>query len=153
MASPEERLAELGITLPTPIAPVANYVPLARTGNLLIVSGQLPMVNNQLFAIGRLGEEVDVETGKKAAYYCMINIIAQVKAELGDLSKVKKLVRLGGFVSGTPNFTQQATIINGASDLAVEVFGDAGHHSRAAVGVASLPLGACVEVEAMFEVE
>ncbi len=153
MASPEERLAELGITLPTPIAPVANYVPLARTGNLLIVSGQLPMVNNQLFAIGRLGEEVDVETGKKAAYYCMINIIAQVKAELGDLSKVKKLVRLGGFVSGTPNFTQQATIINGASDLAVEVFGDAGHHARAAVGVASLPLGACVEVEAMFEVE
>lgn len=154
MSSPEERLKALNIILPTPAAPVANYVPTMQTGNSLIISGQLPLVDGKLFATGLLGKQVDVATGAKAAHFCMINIIAQAKAALGgDLGKINKLVRLGGFIASTPDFTQQATVMNGASDLAVEVFGDAGKHARSAFGVASLPMDACVEVEAWFELK
>ncbi|MDI2090886.1 RidA family protein [Commensalibacter oyaizuii] len=151
MSTPEERLEALKIVLPTPATPVANYVPSVKTGNWLIISGQLPLVHSKLFATGLLGDEVDVETGAKAARFCMINILAQARAALGSLNYINKLVRLGGFVASTPTFTQQAAVMNGASDLAVEVFGPAGQHARSAFGVASLPMNACVEVEAWFE--
>lgn len=150
--TPEERLAELHITLPVPATPVANYVSYVRSGSLLVVSGQLPLVNGKLFATGKLGGAVSVETAVEAAYHSMINVIAQVKAATGDLSRVKRVVRLGGFIACTPEFTNHAAVMNGASDLAVKVFGDAGRHARSTVGVPSLPLDAPVEVEGMFEI-
>lgn len=153
MSTIQERLKALNIVLPTPAAPVANYVPTMQTGNSLIVSGQLPLVDGKLFATGLLGKQVEVQTGVQAARFCMINILAQAQAALGDLNKINKLVRLGGFIASTPEFTQQAVVMNGASDLAVEVFGDAGRHARSAFGVASLPMDACVEVEAWFELK
>ncbi|MBS0960300.1 MULTISPECIES: RidA family protein [Acetobacter] len=150
--TPEERLAELHITLPVPATPVANYVSYVQSGSLLVVSGQLPLVNGKLFATGKLGGAVSVETAVEAAYHSMINVIAQVKAATGDLSRVKRVVRLGGFIACTPEFTNHAAVMNGASDLAVKVFGDAGRHARSTVGVPSLPLDAPVEVEGMFEI-
>lgn len=153
MSTPEERLAALNIILPTPAAPVANYVPTVKTGNWLIISGQLPLVDGKLFVTGRLGDQVSIETGKEAARYCMINVLAQAKAALGDLNAISRLVRLGGFIASTPDFTQQAAVMNGASDLAVDVLGTAGQHARSAFGVASLPMDACAEVEAWFELK
>lgn len=150
--TPEERLAELHITLPVPATPVANYVSYVQSGSLLVVSGQLPLVDGKLFATGKLGGAVSVETAVEAAYHSMINVIAQVKAATGDLSRVKRVVRLGGFIACTPEFTNHAAVMNGASDLAVKVFGDAGRHARSTVGVPSLPLDAPVEVEGMFEI-
>ncbi|MCX2563250.1 RidA family protein [Acetobacter thailandicus] len=150
--TPEERLADLHITLPVPATPVANYVSYVQSGSLLVVSGQLPLVNGKLFATGKLGGAVSVETAVEAAYHSMINVIAQVKAATGDLSRVKRVVRLGGFIACTPEFTNHAAVMNGASDLAVKVFGDAGRHARSTVGVPSLPLDAPVEVEGMFEI-
>lgn len=152
MSTPESRLAELGIELPTPAAPVANYVACVQTGSLLVVSGQLPLKDGKLFAIGKLGDAVSVETAVEAARYSMINVIAQVRAAVGDLSRVKRVVRLGGFIACTPEFTSHAAAMNGASDLAVAVFGDAGRHARSTVGVPSLPLDAPVEVEGLFEI-
>lgn len=152
MSTPQSRLAELGIDLPTPAAPVANYVACVQTGSLLVVSGQLPLHNGKLFATGKLGDAVSVDTAVEAARYSMINVIAQVKAAVGDLSRVKRVVRLGGFIACTPDFTAHASVMNGASDLAVAVFGDAGRHARSTVGVPSLPLDAPVEVEALFEI-
>ena len=149
----EARLKELGIELPEAPAPAANYVPYVQTGNLVIVSGQLPMVAGEIKSLGRLGNTLSVDDGYKAARICAINLIAQVKAACGgDLSRVKRVVRLGGFVNSTADFTDQPKVINGASDLMAEVFGDAGKHARAAVGAPSLPLGVSVEVEGIFEV-
>jgi len=147
-----ERLAAEGIVLPVAAAPVANYVAAVQTGNLVIVSGQLPLVEGRLVATGKLGGGITVEAGREAARFCMINVLAQLQAAIGDLSRLRRVVRLGGFIACTPDFTQHATVMNGASDLAVAVFGDAGRHARSTIGVPSLPLDAPVEVEGLFEV-
>lgn len=147
------RLKELGITLPNPAAPAANYVPYTQSGNILVISGQLPMVDGKLSQTGKLGSNVTLEQGQEAAKICAINILAQVNAALGgDLSRVKRCLRLGGFVASTPDFSQHPQVINGASNLIVDVLGEAGKHARAAVGVSALPFDAAVEVDAMFEV-
>jgi enamine deaminase RidA (YjgF/YER057c/UK114 family) len=148
----EARLKELGIDLPQASAPVANYVPFTRSGNLVIVSGQVSVRNGKAEFVGKLGREISVGEGQQAARLCALNILAHVKTACGgDLDKVKQVLRLGGFVNCTPEFTDMPQVVNGASDLMVQVFGDAGKHARAAVGVGSLPLGVAVEVEAMFE--
>jgi enamine deaminase RidA (YjgF/YER057c/UK114 family) len=149
----EQKLAAQGITLHEPPAPVANYVGFVRTGNLLFVSGQV-CVNpeGKLIAKGKLGAGVTVEQGYEAAKGCGINLLAQVKAALGDLDKVVRVVRLGGFVNSAPDFLDGPKVLNGASDLMVAAFGDKGRHARTTVGVASLPSDAAVEVEAVFEV-
>lgn len=152
MSTPESRLQELGITLPLPAKPIANYVGVVHSGSLLVVSGQLPLHNGKLFATGKLGTSVSIETAVEAARYSMINVIAQVRVIVGSLSCVKRVVRLGGFIACTADFTDHATVMNGASDLAVAVFGDAGYHARSTIGVPSLPLDAPVEVEGLFEI-
>jgi enamine deaminase RidA (YjgF/YER057c/UK114 family) len=149
----EKKLQELGITLHQPAAPVANYVPFVRSGNLLTVSGQLCFdAQGKLVAKGRLGDGVSVEDGQKAARACAVNILAQVKAALGDLDKVSRVVRLGGFVNSAPGFVDGPKVLNGASDLMVAAFGDKGKHARSTIGVAALPADAAVEVEGLFEV-
>ena len=153
MPTPEERLKELGINLPEPVAPVAAYIPCVRTGNLVYVSGQVPQVAGEQPWKGHLGAEVSFDDGVAAARQCAINILAALKAELGELSRVRRVVRVGGFVASHPDFTDQPKVVNGASELFGEVFGEAGRHARAAVGVAALPLGVPVEVEALVEVE
>lgn len=145
------RLAELGLTLPQPAAPVAAYVPTVEAGGLLHVSGQLPFVDGALVT-GRLGEDVDLEQGAAAARACGLMILAQVQAALGTLDRVERVVKLGAFISSTPSFTDQPKVANGASELMAEVFGDAGRHARSAVGVPVLPLGAAVEVDAVIAV-
>ena len=151
--SVEKKLVELGILLPTPSAPVANYVGFVRTGNLLVVSGQLCLDGDgKLVAKGKLGAGVSVEDGQKAARTCAVNLLAQIKAALGDLDKVARVVRLGGFINSDPNFLDGPKVMNGASDLMVTAFADKGRHARTTVGVASLPLDAAVEVEGLFEV-
>nr|WP_155579737.1 RidA family protein [Bombella sp. ESL0378] len=154
MSTPESRLAALNIELPVAAAPVANYLPVVRTGNLLVVSGQLPLVDGKLLITGKLGGEVSNQAGTACARACFINILAQLNTALGgDLSRVRRVVRLGGFMACTPDFTDHAAVMNGASDLAAVVFvGEVGQHARSTVGVPSLPLNAPVEVEAMFEV-
>jgi enamine deaminase RidA (YjgF/YER057c/UK114 family) len=148
----EKKLAELGIVLPEPVAPVANYVPFVRTGNFMVVSGQLCLdAEGKLVAKGQLGGGVSVDEGVKAARACAINILAQLKAALGDLDKIARVVRLGGFINSAPGFPDGPKVMNGASDLMVAVFGDRGRHARTTVGVAALPLDAAVEVEAAFE--
>lgn len=150
--SAEARLAELGIVLPEPAKAVANYLPFVRSGNLLSISGQLPMTPDGPVK-GILGLDLDADAGAKAARLCAINLIAQMKAACdGDLSRVRRVVKLGGFVASADGFDQQPKVVNGASDLMVEVFGDAGRHSRSAVGVNALPLGAAVEVDALVEI-
>jgi enamine deaminase RidA (YjgF/YER057c/UK114 family) len=149
----EKKLNELGITLPTPAAPVANYVGFVRTGNLLVISGQVCFdADGKLVAKGKLGAEVSVEDGQKAARVCAINLLAQIKAALGDLDKVVRVVRLGGFINAAPSFLDTPKVMNGASDLMVTAFGEKGRHARTTVGVAVLPMDAAVEVEGMFEV-
>lgn len=151
----EARLRDLGIALPEPARPVANYVPFVLTGAQLIVSGQLPLgADGSLSADhkGKLGDTVFHETGRAAARLCAINILAQAHAALGDLDRIARCVRLGGFINCRPDFAALAAVMNGASDLMVEVLGDAGRHARSTVGVAELPLDAAVEVEALFEV-
>jgi enamine deaminase RidA (YjgF/YER057c/UK114 family) len=151
--SHEERLAALGITLPTGVAPAANYVPARRTGPYVYIAGQVPTADGKDQFVGKLGREVSLEDGQKAARLCAINILAQLRAALGgSLDGVVGCVRLGGFVNAVPEFGDQPKVINGASDLMVEVFGDAGRHARAAVGCASLPRNVAVEVDAIFEV-
>ena len=147
------RLKEINVTLPDAPAPVANYVPAARAGNMLYVSGQIPLEGGKPQFIGRLGREFGVEQGQQAARLCALNVLAQARAALGgDLDRVVRCVRVGGFVNCTPEFADQPQVVNGASDLFVAVLGDAGRHARAAVGCASLPRGVAVEVEAVFEV-
>ena len=149
----EKKLQELGITLQEPRAPMANYVPYVRTGNLLTVSGQVCLDGDgKLIAKGRLGDGVSIEDGQKAARACAINLLAQVKAAIGDLDRVVRVVRLGGFINSAPSFTEGPKVMNGASDIMVAVFGDKGKHARSTVGVAALPADAAVEVEALFEV-
>jgi enamine deaminase RidA (YjgF/YER057c/UK114 family) len=146
------KLGELGISLPNLTAPIANYVPSVRTGNLLIVSGQLCFgPDGKLVATGKLGGGVSVEDGALAARACAINLIAQIKAATGDLDRLVRVVRLGGFISSVPGFLDGPKVMNGASDVFVDVFGDKGRHARTTVGVAVLPLDAAVEVEGMFE--
>lgn len=150
----ERKIESLGITLPTPAKPIANYVPFVRTGNLIVVSGQVCFGSDgQLAAKGQLGAGVSVEAGQAAARACGVNLLAQLKGALGDLDKVVRVVRLGGFISSAPGFTEGPKVMNGASDLMVEVFGDKGRHARTTVGVSALPSDAAVEVEGMFEVE
>lgn len=147
----EERLAQAGITLPAAPAPVANYVPCVEVGGLLFVSGQVSAGPEGLIR-GRLGDDMDAEAGAAAARACGLSLLAQAQKALGSLDRVARVVKLTGFVASTPDFTDQPKVINGASDLMVEVFGDAGRHSRAAVSAAALPLGAAVEVEAIFAI-
>lgn len=144
----ETRLAELGIVLPQPAAPVASYVPVVVTGNLAHVSGQIPFIDGAIVT-GRLGEDLDLEQGVRAARACGLMILAQLKAALGSLDRIERIVKLGAFVSSTATFTDQPKVANGASDLMAEVFGDSGRHARSAVGVPVLPLGAAVEVDAV----
>jgi enamine deaminase RidA (YjgF/YER057c/UK114 family) len=149
----EGKLKELGITLAEPAKPIANYVPYVRSGNMLTVSGQICLDGNgKLVARGQLGGGVSVEDGQKAARACAISLITQVKAALGDLDKVTRVVRLGGFVNSVAGFVDGPKVMNGASDLMVAVFGDNGKHARSTVGVAALPADAAVEVEGLFEV-
>ena len=151
--SVDKKLASLGISLPTPATPIANYVPFVRSGNMLVVSGQLCFgADGNLVARGQLGGEVSMDDGQKAARACAINLLAQLKAALGDLDKVTRVIRLGGFINSTPGFTDGPKVMNGASDLMVEVFGEKGRHARSTVGVAALPANAAVEVEGQFEV-
>ncbi len=149
----EKRLSSLGVTLPTPAAPIANYMPSVRSGTILMVSGQICFgADGKLVAKGQLGASVSIEEGQKAARACAINLLAQVKSALGDLDKVVRVVRLGGFINSAPGFTEGPKVMNGASDLMVEAFGDKGRHARSTVGVAALPADAAVEVEGLFEV-
>lgn len=147
----EARLAELGLTLPEPAAPVASYVATVEAGGLLHVSGQLPFIDGKLVT-GRLGEDVSLDQGIEAAQACAVMILAQAKKALGSLDRVAQVVKLGGFVNSSGTFTDQPKVVNGASDLMVAVFGDAGRHARSAVGVPVLPLGAAVEVDAILAV-
>jgi enamine deaminase RidA (YjgF/YER057c/UK114 family) len=152
----ETTLRNLGVTLPSPAAPVANYVPFVRTGNLVVVSGQLCLgLDGKLDARhkGKLGDEVSPETGQEAARLCAINLLAQMKAALGDLDLIVRCVRLGGFINAVPSFAQLAPVMNGASDFMVAALGDKGRHARSTIGVSELPLDAAVEVEGMFEVQ
>jgi len=149
----EHKLAAQGIVLHEPPNPVANYVPFVRSGNLLFISGQVCLgADGKLIAKGKLGGGVTLEQGNAAARGCAINLLAQVKAALGDLDKVARVVRLGGFVNSAPDFLDGPKVLNGASDLMVAAFGDKGRHARTTVGVASLPADAAVEVEGVFEV-
>ncbi len=151
--SVEQRLRDLGLTLPTPAQAVANYVPAVISSNLVFVSGQLPMENGALAVKGHLGDSVSLDDGVRAARLCAINLLAQVRAACdGDLERVRRVVRLTGFVASTSQFTDQPKVINGASDLMVAVFGESGRHARVAVSAPSLPLGAAVEVDGIFEI-
>ena len=147
----DAKLAELGLVLPEPAAPVAAYVPVVVSGGLAHVSGQLPFLDGVLVK-GRLGEDVDTDKGYEAARACGLMIVAQLRAALGSLDRVDRVVKLGGFVSSTADFTDQPKVVNGASELMAAVFGEAGKHARSAVGVPVLPLGAAVEVDAIVAV-
>jgi enamine deaminase RidA (YjgF/YER057c/UK114 family) len=151
-STPEERLAGLGLSIPALAKPVAAYVPAVRTGSYVYTSGQLPMVSGQLAGTGKVGAEVTPERAKELAEICALNALAAVKAEVGDLSMVTRVVKVVGFVASAPDFTGQPGVVNGASELLGAVFGDAGVHARSAVGVAVLPLDAPVEVEIVVEV-
>ena len=149
----DARLRELGLELPTAMAPIANYVPYVMTGSLVVVSGQLPAADGKVAVVGKLGEGVSVEEGQRGARLSMLNVLTHLRAACGgDLGRVRRVVRLGGFIACRPDFTQHALVMNGASDLAVAIFGDAGKHARSTIGVPSLPADAAVEVEGMFEV-
>lgn len=153
MTTIENNLKNLGITLPQPAAPVASYVPFSIVGQTLYISGQLPVQPDGQMIKGHLGDTVSIEDGQQAAKFCAINILAQARAAVGgDLSRIKKLVKLGAFVASTPSFTDHPKVVNGASDLMVAALGDAGKHARFAVGVPSLPFGVAVEIDAIFEI-
>ncbi|MFC9971798.1 RidA family protein [Spirillospora sp. NPDC127200] len=152
MGSPEDRLRELGLELPDVAAPLASYVPTARTGSLVYTAGQLPLVKGELPVTGKVGAEVTAEQAAEQARVCALNAIAAVKAEIGDLAKVVRVVKVVGFVASAPDFYGQPQVVNGASDLLGEVFGEAGVHARSAVGVGVLPRNAPVEVELIVEV-
>lgn len=151
MSTPEDRLSALGITLPAPMKAVANYVPFVITGNQLFVSGQVSVDADGLVK-GRLGEDMDLAAGQAAARLCGINLITQCKSALGELSRIKRVVKLGGFVNAHADFTDIPQVINGCSDLMVDVFGDAGRHARSAVSCPVLPLGVAVEIDGIFEI-
>jgi enamine deaminase RidA (YjgF/YER057c/UK114 family) len=146
----EEKLKTLGVTLPNPPTPAGSYVPAIKTGNLLFISGQIPMEDGKVIFTGKVTNE-NIETAKKSAKMCAINLLAQMKRELGSLDKVTKIVRISGFINSDPEFYEHPKIINAASDLFFEIFGDKGKHSRIAVGVACLPLNAMTEIDAIVE--
>ena len=150
--TPEQKLADLGLTLPAAPAPAANYVPYAIVGSMLHISGQISQDEAGLI-LGKVGENMDTQTAAKAAETCALALLAQAKAAVGELSKIKQVVKLNGFVNSTPDFTDQPEIINGASNLMVAVLGDRGRHSRVAVSAASLPRGVAVEIDGLFEIE
>ncbi len=152
MATPEERIRELGLELPEPVAPLASYVPTARTGSLVYTSGQVPFVKGELHVLGKVGAEVDLDQAVEQARICALNCVAALKAEVGELSRITRIVKLVVFVASAPDFYAQPQVANGASDLLAEIFGDAGRHARSAVGVAELPLNAPVEVELTVEI-
>lgn len=146
----EEKLESLGVKLPNPPTPAGSYVPVIRTGNLLFISGQIPMEDGKVMFTGKVSDD-NLETAQKSARMCAINIISQIKRELGNLDKVSKIVRLSGFVNSVSEFSQQPKVINSASDLLFEIFGEKGKHSRIAVGVASLPLNSMTEIDVIVE--
>jgi enamine deaminase RidA (YjgF/YER057c/UK114 family) len=147
----EKRLSEIGVTLPPPGSPAGNYVPYVVVGDLVFMAGQVAREAGKMKYVGKVGSEVSIEDGRAAARLCAVNLLAQLKAACGgDLDRVERCVRLGGFVNSPPDFTEHPKVINGASDLIVEVFGERGQHARTAVGVAALPLDSAVEVEAIF---
>ena len=152
MSTPEERISELGLRLPEPAAPLASYVPTRRTGNLVYTSGQVPFVDGELRVLGKVGAEVSLEQAVEQARICALNCVAALKAEVGELSRVTRIVKVVGFVASAPDFYGQPQVINGASDLLGEIFGDEGKHARSAVGVAVLPSNVPVEVELIAEV-
>lgn len=152
MSTPEAKLAELGLELPQVAPPVAAYVPAVRTGSYVYTSGQLPMVAGAMVATGKVGAEITPEQAKELAQVCVLNALAAIKAEIGDLARITRVVKVVGFVASEPSFTGQPGVINGASELLGKVFGDVGIHARSAVGVAVLPLDAPVEVEVVVEV-
>lgn len=152
IGSVEARLREMGIELPAAAAPVANFVPCVRTGSTLFVSGQIPVWNGEIRHVGKVGREVSAEEARRAARLCALNVLAQARAFLGGLDRVTRVCMVQGFVNGVPEFTEHPAVVNGASDLFVEVFGDAGRHARFAVGAGSLPFNVAVEVAAVLEV-
>jgi enamine deaminase RidA (YjgF/YER057c/UK114 family) len=153
MSLVESKLISLGIELPEPAKPVATYVPAKRTGNLIFTAGQLPMVNGNLTSTGLLGKDVEIEHAYKAARICTLNALAAIKGIIGDLDQIKQVIRVVGYVASVPTFTQQPAVVNGASELLLEIFGENGKHARSAVGMAVLPLNASVEIELTVEVE
>lgn len=150
--SPEARLAALGLSLPEVPIPVANYIPAVRSGNRLYIAGQVPFQNGKLMVAGKVGDTVTEEDGIYAARLCALNVLAQAKAVLGDLARITRVLKLNVFVAAPPSFTRHPFVANGASDLMVAAFGEAGRHARSAVGCTALPLDAAVEVDAVFEV-
>jgi enamine deaminase RidA (YjgF/YER057c/UK114 family) len=153
MGKVENRLSELGLLLPEAPKPVAAYIPAKQSGKLVFTAGQLPMVNGELISKGFLGQEVAIEDANKAAQVCTLNALAAIKGVIGDLDRIKQIVRVVGYVASIPTFTQQPAVVNGASELLLEIFGDDGKHARSAVGMAVLPLNASVEIELTVEVE
>lgn len=152
MSIVEARLKELGIELPVPATPAFNFVPYVQSGNLLFVSGQIPVGPAGIEFVGKLGESADLDFGRAAARLCAIQLLAQVRASTGDLDRLARVVKLTGFVNSTLDFTDHPKVINGASDFLVEVLGDKGRHARSAIGVAGLPFGVAVEIEGIFEI-
>jgi len=148
----EEKIKSIGIKLPNPPSPAGSYIPVVKSGNLLYVSGQIPMEDGKVAFTGKVSD-TNIETAQKSARICAINILAQLKKELGDLEKISRIVRLSGFVNSGPEFTQQPKVINAASDLFYEIFGECGKHSRIAVGVSSLPLNSMTEIDAIVEIK
>ena len=153
MSVVESKLSTLGIELPDPPKPVAAYIPAKQSGKLVFTAGQLPMVKGELISTGLLGKDVDIEDANKAARICTLNALAAIKGVIGDLDRIKQIVRVVGYVASVPTFTQQPAVVNGASELLLEIFGENGKHARSAVGMAVLPLNASVEIELTVEVE
>jgi enamine deaminase RidA (YjgF/YER057c/UK114 family) len=149
----ELKLSSIGVTLPEAPKPVASYIPAKQSGNLVFTAGQLPMVNGELISKGLLGQDVEIDEANKAARICTLNALAAIKGVIGDLDRIKQIVRVVGYVASVPTFTQQPAVVNGASELLLEIFGENGKHARSAVGMAVLPLNASVEIELTVEVE
>jgi enamine deaminase RidA (YjgF/YER057c/UK114 family) len=152
MSKVEEKILELGLELPKISTPIASYIPAKKVGNLVFTSGQLPMVNGELTITGFLGKEVSIEDANRAAQVCTLNALAAVKGVIGDLDQIKSIIRVVGYVASTPEFTKQPAVVNGASDLLLQIFGDEGKHARSAIGVSALPLNAPVEIELTVEI-
>jgi enamine deaminase RidA (YjgF/YER057c/UK114 family) len=153
MGKVESKLSELKLSLPDAPKPVAAYIPAKQTGNLVFTAGQLPMVNGELISKGLLGQDVEIDEANKAARICTLNALAAIKGVIGDLDRIKQIVRVVGYVASVPTFTQQPAVVNGSSELLLEIFGESGKHARSAVGMAVLPLNASVEIELTVEVE
>ena len=153
MGNVESRIEQIGLNIPKAPKPVAAYIPAKQTGKLVFTAGQLPMVNGELISKGLLGQDVEIDDANKAARICTLNALAAIKGVIGDLDRIKQIVRVVGYVASVPTFTQQPAVVNGASELLLEIFGENGKHARSAVGMAVLPLNASVEIELTVEVE